>query len=196
MAIDFLNIFDLFTEKGALLEGHFVLSSGLHSDRYLQTALLLQHPDVAAQIGATLAETFKTEIEAVLSPAIGGIVIGQETARAIGCRAMFTEKDDAGKTVLRRGFEIKPGEKILVVEDVITTGLSSNEVINLVKAAGGKLVGIGSVVNRSGKKGTEVFAHSVPVHSLLEVNAKTWDPKECPLCKQGIPAVKPGSRKK
>lgn len=194
--VDFLNIFDLFVEKGALLEGHFVLSSGLHSDRYLQSALLLQYPDLAGQLAQEIADKFKEKVDAVLSPAIGGIVIGQEIARAKGCRAVFSEKDDAGKPVLRRGFELKKGEKVLVAEDVITTGLSSNEVVGLVKQAGATLVGVGAVVNRSGKKTKDIFSHNVPVHALLELDVKSWPAAECPLCKQGIPAVKPGSRKK
>jgi orotate phosphoribosyltransferase len=194
--VDFLNIFDFFIEKGALLEGHFILSSGLHSDRYLQSALLLSYPPVAEQLGQAIAEKFKESVDAVLSPAIGGIVIGQEVARAKGCRAIFSEKDDAGKPVLRRSFEMKPGEKILVVEDVITTGLSTNEVVNLVTAAKATLAGVGSIVNRSGKKGSELFSHGAPVHSLLELDVKTWKPDNCELCKKGIPAVKPGSRKK
>lgn len=193
--VDFLNIFDLFMEKGALLEGHYVLSSGLHSDRYLQSALLLQYPDLAQQMAEAIAEKFKGAVDVVLSPAIGGIVIGQEVARAKGGRAIFAEKDEAGKPILRRGFEIKKGEKVLVVEDVITTGLSTNEVVALVKKAGAVLAGIGAVVNRSGKKTKDIFPHGVPVHTLLELDVKSWPPSECPLCKKGIPAVKPGSRK-
>ncbi len=194
--VDFLNIFDLFTEREALLEGHFILSSGLHSDRYLQSAKLLQYPDLAGQMGQSIAEQFKGQVDAVLSPAIGGLIIGHEVAKAKGCRAIFSEKDDAGKPVLRRSFEMKPNEKILVVEDVITTGLSTNEVVNLVLRAGATLAGIGSIVNRSGKKPEEIFKHGVPAHSLLELDVKTWKPENCDLCKKGIPAVKPGSRKK
>jgi len=194
--VDFLNIFDLFIEKGALLEGHFILSSGLHSDRYMQSALLLQHPQLAEQMGQAIAEQFKGDVDAVLSPAIGGLIIGHEVARAKGCRAIFSEKDDAGKPVLRRSFEIQPDEKILVVEDVITTGLSTNEVITLVTSAKAKLAGVGSIVNRSGKKPEEIFKYGVPAHSLLELDVKTWKPGNCDLCKKGIPAIKPGSRKK
>lgn len=193
--VDFLNIFDFFVEKGALLEGHFILSSGLHSDRYLQSALLLQHPAVAEQMGQAIADQFKGAVDAVLSPAIGGLIIGHEVARAKGCRAIFAEKDDAGQPVLRRGFDIKPGEKVLVIEDVITTGLSTSEVVNIVVRAKATVMGIGSIVNRSGKPLTELFT-SAPAHSLLDVNVRTWKPDECELCKKGIPAVKPGSRKK
>jgi orotate phosphoribosyltransferase len=161
----------------------------------MQSALLLQNPDVAEQMGQSLAELFPETVDAVLSPALGGLIIGHEVGRAKKCRAIFAEKDDAGQPVLRRGFEIKPGEKILVIEDVITTGLSTTEVVNLVKKAKGNVIGIGAIVNRSGKQLNELFT-SAPAHSLLEVNVKTWDAKDCELCKKGIPAVKPGSRKK
>jgi orotate phosphoribosyltransferase len=194
--VDYLNVFDLFKERGALLEGHFILSSGLHSDRYMQSAVLLQDPVVAEKLGQSLAEKFPGDVDAVLSPAIGGLIIGHEVARAKGCRAIFSEKDDAGKPVLRRSFEIQPGEKILVIEDVITTGLSTGEVAGLVTQAKGNIVGVGSIVNRSGKKPGTLFNFSAPVHSLLELDVKTWPPADCALCKQGSPAVKPGSRKK
>ncbi len=191
-----MELLELFKEKHALLEGHFILSSGLHSDRYMQSALLLQHPKVAEDMGKRIAEKFSGKVDTVVSPAIGGLVIGQEVARAKGTRAIFSEKDDQGKPVLRRGFELSKGEKVLVVEDVITTGLSTNEVISLVEKSGAELVGVGSVVNRSGGENATLAKWGKPVHSLLNLKVESWKPEDCALCKKGVPAVKPGSRKK
>jgi orotate phosphoribosyltransferase len=182
------SLLDLFKRKNALLEGHFILSSGLHSDRYLQSALLLQFPDIAEKLGRELAEKFPGKVDTVLSPALGGLIIGQEVARAKKCRAIFSEKDDNGKPVLRRGFELSHDESVLVIEDVITTGLSTGEVVELISQANARLIGIGSIVNRSEKTGK-------PVVSLLNIDVKSWSPSDCVLCKKGIPAVKPGSRK-
>jgi orotate phosphoribosyltransferase len=190
------DLLELFKTKRALLDGHFVLSSGLHSDRYLQSALLLQHPDVAEKLGKALAEKFPGKIDTVVSPAIGGLVIGQEVARAKRCRAIFSEKDDQGKPILRRGFELEPGEKVLIVEDVITTGLSTLEVVTLVQKAGAELIGIGSIVNRSEKPNEKLLQIGKPVHALLNLKVESWGADNCALCKKGIPAVKPGSRKK
>lgn len=190
------EILKLFKENEALLEGHFILSSGLHSNRYLQSALLLQHPEVAEKCAQAIAEHFKEKVDVVVSPAIGGLVIGQEVGRAKKCRAIFSEKNEEGKPVLRRGFKINPGEKVLVVEDVITTGLSTGEVLSLVEKEKGSIVGVGSLVNRSGSKGNEkLLRFQVPVFSLLVLDVQSWDKSECPLCKQGTPAIKPGSRK-
>ncbi len=191
-----MNILDQFKSNGALLEGHFILSSGLHSDRYMQSALLLQHPKIAAELGQKIAEHFSGTIDTVLSPAIGGLIIGHEVARAKGVRAIFSEKDEQGKPVLRRGFSLSAGEKVLVVEDVITTGLSTGEVIGLAQAAGAELIGVGSVVNRSGTENRNLAKFGKPVFSLLNLKVESWKPEECALCKKGIPAVKPGSRKK
>jgi orotate phosphoribosyltransferase len=190
-----MDLVKLFKDKGALLEGHFVLSSGLHSDRYLQTALLLQYPDIAEQLGKELATRFSDRVDVVVSPAIGGLIIGQEVARAKKCRAIFSEKDDQGKPALRRGFALTPNENVLVIEDVITTGLSTAEVVKLVQANGGQLVGIGSVVNRSQGKNPHLEQFNKSISSLLTLAVESWQPSECRLCKQGIPAVKPGSRK-
>lgn len=191
------ELLKLFLERHALLEGHFILSSGLHSDRYLQCALLLQDPVVALDLGRRLAALFGDQPQTVLSPAIGGLIIGHEVARASSARAIFSEKDEAGKPVLRRGFMVAPGEKVLVIEDVITTGLSTNEVISLVEAAGARLVGIGSIVNRGGNPAEKFTKWKVPVHSLLTIDVKSWKPDDCALCREGrLPAVKPGSRKK
>lgn len=162
----------------------------------MQSALLLQHPKVAEDLGRLIAEKFPEHVDTVVSPAIGGLVIGQEVARAKGTRAIFSEKDDQGKPVLRRGFELSPREKVLVIEDVITTGLSTDEVISLVEKSGAELVGVGSVVNRSGGENQTLAKWGKPVFSLLNLKVESWKPEACELCKKGIPAVKPGSRKK
>ena len=185
---------ELFKSKGALLEGHFLLSSGLHSDRYLQSALVLSDPQTAEKLGAELASKLP-KADAVVSPAIGGLIIGHEVARAKKVRAIFSEKDDAGKPVLRRGFQLNKGEKVLVIEDVITTGLSTNEVISLVEKSGAELVGIGSVVNRSGGENKNLAKWGKPVVSLLNLKVESWKPEDCALCKKGSTPIKPGSRK-
>src|SRR5262245_10864125 len=146
------DLISLFKKRNALLEGHFVLSSGLHSNRYFQSALLLQDPKLAEDLGRMIADKFNGSISVVVSPAIGGIVIGQEVARAKGCRAIVVEKDDKGKPTLRRNFQLDSDDKVLVVEDVITTGLSTAEVLNLVDQSGAKPLGVGSIVNRGGEK--------------------------------------------
>lgn len=191
---------DLFLKKGALLQGHFLLSSGLHSDKYLQSALILQDPAVAEELGKKLVALFPgIKADTVVSPAIGGLIIGHEAARASQARAIFSEKDDSGKPVLRRGFTLNKGEKVLVVEDVITTGLSTGEVVELVLKSGAELLGIGSIVNRTGfsdpAKAGKLAGYNRPVHSLLNLDVKSWAAADCPLCKQGTPAIKPGSRK-
>ena len=182
----------LFEKYKALLSGHFLLSSGLHSDTYFQSALILQHPDVAGRLahalGMQITETVKN-FDLVVSPALGGIVIGQEIGRALGCRAIFCERVD-GALAMRRGFTIAPKERCLVVEDVITTGLSTREVIEVVKANGGEIAAVASLVDRSAGK----VDFGVPRFSLLSLEVKSYKPEECPLCKQGTPAVKPGSR--
>ena len=189
------ELLSLFLSRKALLEGHFVLSSGLHSDKYLQCALLLQDPIVAEDLGERIAAAVQGTPDTVLSPAVGGLIIGHEVARAKKCRAIFSEKDERGKPVLRRGFSLAKGEKVLVIEDVITTGLSTNEVISLVEKAGAELIGIGSIVNRGGKAADKFLKWKKPVHSLLNIEVKSWTPGDCALCSRGLPAVKPGSRK-
>lgn len=187
---DHNRLLDVFRASGALLEGHFRLSSGLHSNGYLQCALVLQHPKTASTLAETLAATAAAwSPAAVLSPALGGVVIGHEVARALGVRAMFAERQD-GRLVLRRGFTIAPGERILVVEDVVTTGLSTRETMDVARALGGDVVGAASLVNRSGGKADV----GVPLVSLLAIDLPTWDEGACPLCAQGIAVVKPGSR--
>lgn len=181
----------IFQQTGALLEGHFQLTSGLHSPRYLQCALVLQHPEHAERAGRSLAARFSHEqVITVVAPAIGGIIVAHETARALGVRALFTERE-AGTMTLRRGFHIEEGERVLVVEDVITTGGSTRETIDAVTKAGGVVVGAGSIVDRSGGD----VDLGIPRAALLTLNVPAYDPAECPLCDEGAPAVKPGSRK-
>ena len=180
----------LYEKTGALMRGHFRLTSGLHSDVYLQSALVLQYPEHAATLGAALAAPFRADaVQTVLAPAIGGILVAHEVARALGVRALFTERE-AGVMRLRRGFELAGGERCLVVEDVITTGGSTREVVQCVEANGGTVVGVGSLIDRSG--GAAAFR--VKRTALATVTATTWQPEQCPLCKAGGEAVKPGSR--
>lgn len=185
------DIISIFKKTGAFLEGHFLLSSGLHSNKYVQCALVLQYPGYAALLARKLAEQFKgAKADVVVSPAIGGIVLGQEVGRAIGKRAVFAEREE-GKLALRRGFDLKEGEKVLVVEDVLTTGGSVREIIKVVKKKKAKLVGVGCIVNRS----TRNINFKAPLKFLVRLEIETFDSRECSLCKQGIPVVKPGSRK-
>ena len=181
---------ELYEKTGALMRGHFRLTSGLHSDIYLQSALVLQYPEHAARLGEALAAPFTdARAQTVLAPAIGGILVAHEVARALGVRALFTERED-GAMRLRRGFTLTPGERCLVVEDVITTGGSTREVVECVRASGGSVIGVGSLIDRSG--GTAPF--DVKRASLAMVSASTWPPEACPLCKSGGHASKPGSR--
>jgi orotate phosphoribosyltransferase len=185
------QLLSIFAETGALLEGHFQLTSGLHSPRYLQCARVLEHPKHAERIGRMLAAHFTGEqISAVVAPAIGGIIVAHETARALGVRALFTERE-AGAMTLRRGFRLDEGEPVLVVEDVVTTGGSTRETIEAVKRAGGIVVGAGSIVDRSGGH-SDVGVRRV---ALLTLDVPAYDPAACPLCEKGDPVVKPGSRK-
>ncbi|MPY89302.1 MAG: orotate phosphoribosyltransferase [Luteitalea sp.] len=182
-------VLDLFRASGALLEGHFRLTSGLHSTGYMQCALVLQHPSHAEALGQALASAAPDgHIDAVLSPALGGIVIGHEVARALGARALFAERAD-GVLTLRRGFALTPGERVLVVEDVVTTGGSTYETMQVARAAGAEVTGVATIINR----GLTVDL-GVPFRTLAEVRFPAYDPGACPLCAQGVPAVKPGSR--
>jgi orotate phosphoribosyltransferase len=184
------EVLDLYKKTGALLIGHFLLSSGLHSDRYLQSALVLQQPDIAAKLCAALAEHFKNQkIDVVIAPALGGVFVSHETARALGVRALFAERVD-GELTLRRGFSIKPGERVLVVEDVITTGKSTKETILVATNAGGVVVAAGSLVDRSNGKADL----GVPYKSLLVLDVPSYTAEACPMCKSGSTPVKPGSR--
>jgi len=186
------EILEIFRKHSAVLEGHFILSSGLHSNRYIQCALVLQHPRVAEQLCSELAAKLRhVGAKVVAAPALGGVIVSHEVARALGVRALFTERQEGAMT-LRRGFSLEPGEPTLVVEDVITTGLSTRETMTAVEQAGGKVVGIGSLIDRSG--GAVEFG--MPKASLVNLAVQNYKPEECPLCKSGIPAVKPGSRTK
>jgi orotate phosphoribosyltransferase len=185
------RIVDVFQRHGALLEGHFLLTSGLHSNRYVQCALVLQHPEVATMLGAQLAEYFKDlPVDLVAGPALGGVLVAQEVARALGVRALFTERDQ-GQMSLRRGFSVSPGERALVVEDVVTTGGSTREVIEVMKEAGAQVVGVGALIDRH----TGSLDLDLPFHALLRLEIATYSPDACPLCQSGLPAVKPGSRR-
>ena len=186
-----MNIERLFLDHGALLRGHFLLSSGLHSDRYLQCALVLAQPGAAETLGRELAARCTVKPDLVLSPALGGLLIGHEVARALGVRHYFTERVD-GAMVLRRGFILKPGEKILVVEDVVTTGKSTKEVFEVIKTAGAEVAGALSIVDRSEGK----LNLGVPYSALWAVSVPAWKPELCPSCRAGTPVVKPGSRVK
>jgi orotate phosphoribosyltransferase len=184
------QVLNIFKETGALLEGHFQLTSGLHSARYLQCALVLQHPVHAEFIGRALAARFSEDrVDVVVAPAVGGIIVAHETARAIGARALFTERD-GGVMTLRRGFRLTRGERVLVVEDVVTTGGSTRETIEAVVNADGVVIGAGSMVDRSGGS----VGVGVRRQSLLTLEVPSWAPAECPLCSEGVPPSKPGSR--
>jgi orotate phosphoribosyltransferase len=184
------RLLTIFQETGALLEGHFQLTSGLHSPRYLQCALVLQYPEYAEFVGRALAEKFSDDrVDVVVAPAIGGIIVAHETARAIGARALFTERE-AGTMTLRRGFRLIRGERVLVVEDVVTTGGSTRETIEAVVEADGVVIGAGSIVDRSGGAADV----GVRRQSLLTLEVASYEPSACPLCNEGVPAIKPGSR--
>ncbi len=184
----------MFNATGAYLRGHFRLTSGLHSREYLQCALVLQHPQHAERLGKLLAGAMKAlglaEVRVVASPALGGLIIGHEVARALGARAIFTERDPEGHMILRRGFAVEPGEPAVVVEDVVTTGGSTREVVETLRAAGANVLAAGSIIDRSAGQ-AEVGAPRVSLATLSVVN---YPPENCPLCQQGIPVVKPGSR--
>ena len=184
------DLLEIFHRTGALLEGHFQLTSGLHSSQYLQCALVLQYPAYAEMAGRALAALFSDDrIDAVVAPAIGGIIVAHETARALGVRALFTERE-SGVMTLRRGFRLNRGERILVVEDVVTTGGSTRETIDAVVEADGVVVGAGSLVDRSGGS-VDVGVRRL---SLLTLSVPAFEPASCPLCSGGTPAIKPGSR--
>ncbi|MEA3238478.1 MAG: orotate phosphoribosyltransferase [Candidatus Bipolaricaulota bacterium] len=184
----------LLISVGAVLDGHFLLSSGKHAPRYVQCAKLLQHPELAKRVADLLARQMDQfeKSDAVIGPALGGIVIAYELARALGVRGMFSERDPEGRMTLRRGFEIAPGERILVVEDVVTTGGSSIEVARLVKEHGGIPVGIACIVDRR-MEGAEL---PLPVIGAVRMQIPVYPPDNCPLCRRGIPYAKPGSKAK
>ena len=184
------ELLDLFRRSSALLEGHFRLTSGLHSAGYLQCALVLQHPWHADLLGRAIAERVRDlRPTVVLSPALGGVIIGQEVGRALGVRAIFAERQD-GTLMLRRGFIIGEADRVLIVEDVLTTGASTRETMQVATAAGGRVVAAAAIVDRS--HGAVRF--EVPFVALLAVDLPTYEPDRCPLCAQGLPVIKPGSR--
>ncbi len=189
------EVLQTFSDCGALLTGHFLLTSGLHSPRYLQCALVLQHPAIAEKLCAALAVKAKADasiglIDLVIAPALGGVIVAHEVARALGVRALFTERQDSTMT-LRRGFQIQPGERCFVVEDVVTTGGSTREVIEVVRALGGIVAGAGSLIDRSGG----AVDLGVPRHALATLEVPSYKAEDCPMCKEGSTAIKPGSRK-
>ncbi len=184
-------VFDHFRASGAMLEGHFELSSGLHSDRYFQCALVLSEPQRAEALAQEFARRFELEVDCVVGPAMGAVVWAQEVGRALGKRALFTERKD-GVMCLRRGFSFEPGERVLLVEDVLTTGGSAKEVIEVLEAHGAKVVACGALVNRSG--GNPFESLGLPLTEIARVEVKTYEPAQCPLCAAGSTAVKPGSR--
>jgi len=188
------SILELFRSTGAYLSGHFRLTSGLHSPAYLQCALVLQYPRHAATLGGLLADELRNltpePVGLVVSPALGGLIIGHEVARALDARFIFTERDASGKMTLRRGFAVTPGEPALVVEDVITTGGSTHDVVDVIRWAGARPLAAGSIIDRSGGQ-ADVGVSRV---ALVTLQVPSYDPAECPLCAQGIPVEKPGSR--
>jgi len=179
-----------FRQCGAVTDGHFLLSSGLHSPIYVQSALILQYPEEAQSLGAALAERVRPlRPQVVIGPALGAVVVAHEVARALGVRAIFAERVE-GRMALRRGFAIAEGERVLVVEDVITTGGSAAEVASLVRSAGGEVVGFGALVDRTGGR----MDLEARLEALITLDLPTFAPDRCPQCREGIPAVKPGSR--
>ncbi len=192
------DVLNIFKENDALLKGHFLLTSGLHSDRYLQCALVLQHPAIAERLCSELAARAKADpkigrIDLVIAPALGGVIVAHEVARALGVRAIFTERQDKAMS-LRRGFQIEPGERCLVVEDVVTTGGSTREVIEVVARHGGVAVGAGSLIDRSLKRDGSVADLGLPRRALATLEVSTYAPEDCPMCREGSIAIKPGSR--
>jgi orotate phosphoribosyltransferase len=185
------ELIKLLEEIGAIRQGHFELSSGRHSGTYIQCALVLQYPNHAEELGRAIAEQVRDlEVSCVVSPALGGLIIGQEVARALGVRAIFVERDRSGQMTMRRGFELKPGERVLVVEDVWTTGGSTRETIGVVEQASGLVVAAGAIIDRSGGR----LELNVPARALLELDVPSYEPADCPLCRAGSIAMRPGSR--
>jgi orotate phosphoribosyltransferase len=185
------EIIKILQDAGAMRSGHFELSSGRHSASYVQCALVLQHPKHAEALGRALAEIFKDiSISCVVAPAMGGIIIGYEVARALGVRSLFVERDASGHMALRRGFELKPGERVLVIEDVWTTGGSTRETIGVVEEEGGLAVAAGAMIDRTSGK----IEWNLPARALLELEVPSYEAEDCPLCRAGGTPTRPGSR--
>lgn len=187
------RVTEILKEAGVLLEGHFLLTSGRHSNRYLQCAKIFRNTKYSEELCAALAEKYKDDnIELLIGPAMGAVQMAYEVSRSFKCENFFTERDENGQMQLRRGFSINPGQRVLIVEDVVTTGGSVHEVINLVRENGGVVAGVGSIVDRTGGK----IDFGVPFRAVYSAEVQSWEKDECPLCKEGkIELVKPGSRK-
>lgn len=186
------RVLEILQQAGVLLEGHFLLTSGRHSNKYMQCAKIFQNAKYSEELCGELANLYKdSNVDVVIGPAIGAILISYEVARQLGTPNIFAERDNDGKMTLRRSFEILPGQRVLVVEDVVTTGGSVREVIELVKSLGGEVVGVGSIIDRTAGK----IDFGVPYKAVLPIEVESYDADNCPLCKTGTPAVKPGSRK-
>lgn len=184
------DIISVFKQTHALLEGHFLLSSGMHSPQYLQCALVLQDPKISGQLCGFLAAQFKkANPDVVIAPALGGVIVAYEVARALGIKGIFAERKE-GKMCLKRGFLLSEKDKVLVVEDVITTGRSTREVIDIVKKRGAHIIGVGCIADRS----KSLLRLGIEYKSLVKLDIPTFNPDECPLCKENMPLVKPGSR--
>ncbi len=185
------ELIKLLEEVGAVRQGHFELSSGRHSGTYIQCALVLQYPKHAEELGRAIGGEFGgLETACVVAPALGGVIIGHEVARALGVRAIFVERDRSGQMAMRRGFELKPGERVLVIEDVWTTGGSTRETIGVIEQSGGLVVAAGAIIDRSGGR----LELNVPARALLELEVPSYEPDDCPLCRAGSIAMRPGSR--
>ncbi|KMT23285.1 orotate phosphoribosyltransferase [Clostridium cylindrosporum] len=185
-----MSTIEILKEVEALLEGHFLLSSGRHSDKYCQCAKLLMYPDKAAKVLSTVVDQLKDiDVDVVVGPAMGGVVVSYEMGRQLGKRTIFTEREN-GVMTLRRGFEIAKGEKVIITEDVVTTGKSFNEAIEAVTKAGGEVVAIACIVDRR----AEGVEFDLPLYSAIKLDVKSYDADDCPLCKEGLPYIKPGSR--
>lgn len=184
------EVYDMLVETGAIMNGHFKLTSGLHSPHYVEKFNVLQHPALTEKLCRAMAEHFKdAKIETVVGPVTGGVILAHETGKALGTRAIFTERVE-GKMTFRRGFSLHEGERVLIVEDVVTTGGSIREVIDVVKSFGAIPVAVSMLVDRSGGKAT---FDDVPNFALLHMNVETYTPEDCPLCKQNVPLTKRGS---
>mgnify|MGYP001197266300 CR=1 FL=1 len=192
--IDSQRVTDILVEAGVLLEGHFLLTSGRHSNKYLQCARIFRNTKYSEELCSALAELYADDnVQLVIGPAMGAVQMAYEVSRHIGCENFFTERDETGAMALRRGFIVEPGQRVLVVEDVVTTGGSVKEVIELVKNAGGIVAGVGSIVDRTGGK----IDFGVPFKAVYSADVTSWEAADCPLCKEGkLELVKPGSRKK